>query len=105
VALSAYLHNFIVDHGSNPKDQCVWITLSMEDRLDFMQFMLLTSVQSKGDFGIGWLHLSKLNSGLLGKNFNMVEWEGDCCGSTSSMVSDYEKQAWSCCKVALQIFC
>jgi hypothetical protein len=27
VSISPYLQSFVVDHGSNLEDQCVWVTL------------------------------------------------------------------------------
>lgn len=39
-----------------------------------------------------------------GKDFNMVEWDGDSSGGRGSMISGLEKKAWCQRKETLQIF-
>ena len=41
---------------------------------------------------------------VVGRDLDMLDWEGKICGHVDSMVGGSEKRAWCQCKDSLQIF-
>lgn len=47
LACPSYLQSFVVAHGSEPKDRCVWMTLMMVSNLDKAMCHLCSQIHLK----------------------------------------------------------
>jgi hypothetical protein len=52
-----------------------------------------------------WMETSLLDANqIIGRHFNMVEWDGDRGGGVGYMISGSEKPVWYKCKSSLHLF-
>jgi hypothetical protein len=105
IAISHSLQSFVVDHGSNPTNKCVWVMLLLRDKV--VGFFSVYAPNSSSERCILWDWLVSSLSNIewiWGIDFNMVEWVKDGEGGSSFVICGIEKQAWYKGKAYLQGF-
>jgi hypothetical protein len=92
LAIFPYLKNFVTTFGCDPNNMCVWITLLIQERLLGLCSMYAPSMSSAKLNLWEWMTSSLLDvEWIVGKYFNMVEWEGDWGGGLGEVASGFEK--------------